>query len=108
MPPYPLTNFELQQYYQNEPKFNCVYSKDGAYVLNLDEYESVETHWRELYINCDKATYLDSFGVESIPKEIKKFVDNKNIRTNIYRIQVHSSIMYRYFLYWTYSFHFKR
>ena len=47
-----LTNFEVQNYYQNEPKFNGVYSrnnlpkiKDGAYVINLDEYESIGTHW---------------------------------------------------------------
>ena len=46
MPPHLLTNFEIQKYYQNEPKFNSVYSrnnlpktKDGAYVINLDEYE---------------------------------------------------------------------
>ena len=50
MPPYPLTNFEIQKYYQNEPKFNGVYSrnnlskKDVAYITNLDEYESVGTH----------------------------------------------------------------
>ena len=44
MLPYPLTNLELQRHYQNEPKFNGVYSrndlakiKDGAYVINLDE-----------------------------------------------------------------------
>ena len=48
MLPLPLTNFEIQKYYQNEPKFNGVYSrdnlpkiKDGAYVINLDEYESI-------------------------------------------------------------------
>ena len=47
MPPHPLTNFEIQEYYQNEPKFNGVYSrnnllkiKDGAYVTNLDAYQS--------------------------------------------------------------------
>ena len=51
MPPHPLTNFERQKYYQNEPKFNGVYSrnnwpkiKDGAFVINLDEYESIGTH----------------------------------------------------------------
>ena len=58
MPPHPLTNFEIQKYYENEPKFNGVYSrnnlpkiKDGAYVINLDEYESTGTHWIALYVN---------------------------------------------------------
>ena len=52
MPPHPLTNFEIQKYYQNEPRFNGVYSrdnlqkiKDGAYVINLDEYSDIRTHW---------------------------------------------------------------
>ena len=47
-----LTNFEIQKYYQNQPKFNSVYSrnnsakiKDGAYVINLDECESIGTLW---------------------------------------------------------------
>ena len=52
MPPHPLTNFEIQKYYQNEPRFNGVYSrnnlpkriKDGTYVRNLDEYAHVGTH----------------------------------------------------------------
>ena len=52
MPPHPLTNFERQKYYNNQPKFNGVYSrgnlpkiKDGAYVINLDEDSDIETHW---------------------------------------------------------------
>ena len=52
MSPRPLTNFEIQYYYQNEPKFNGVYSRnnlpkinDGAHVINLDEYKSIGTHW---------------------------------------------------------------
>ena len=51
MPSHPLTSFELQKYYQNEPKFNGVYSrnnspkiKDMAYVINLSEFESIGTH----------------------------------------------------------------
>ena len=51
MPPHPLTYFEIQKYYQNEPKFNGVYSRNnlpkingGAYVLNFDEYEPIGTH----------------------------------------------------------------
>ena len=79
MSPHPSTNFEIQKYYQNETKFNGVYSinnlpkiKDGAYVINLDECESTETHWIALYVNSNKVTYFDSFGVEHIPKRIKQ------------------------------------
>ena len=51
--PHPLTNFEIQEYYQNEPRFNRVFSRDnlpnsiknGAYVINLDEYRNIGTHW---------------------------------------------------------------
>ena len=52
MPPHPLTNFEIQKCYQNEPRLHGVYSrnnlqkiKDGAYIINLDEYSDIETHW---------------------------------------------------------------
>ena len=92
MLPHPLTNFEIQKYYQNEPKFNGIYSrknlleiKDGAYIINLDEYQSTETHWIVLYVNDDNIIYFHSFGVEQIRKEIKKFIGHKNITTNIYR-----------------------
>ena len=91
MLPHPLTNFEIQKYYQNKPKFNGVYSRDnlprirdGAYVINLDEYSDIETHWIALYVQNDDVTYFDSFGVEHIPEEIKIFIGNKNIKTNIF------------------------
>ena len=42
-------------------------------------------------------TYCDSYGVEHIPKEIRTFIDNKNIKTNIFRIQAYDSIMRGYF-----------
>ena len=45
--------------------------KNGAYVANLDEYESVRTHWITLYVNRDKVTYFDGSGVEHFPKEVK-------------------------------------
>ena len=48
-------------------------------------------------MNGDNVTYFDSFGVEYIPKEIKKFISNKNIKTNIYRIKANDSIMCGYF-----------
>ena len=79
MPPHPLTNFEIQKYYQNEPRFNGVYSrnnlpdkiKDGEYILTLDEYSDIETHWIALYALNNNVTYFDSFGVEHIPKKLK-------------------------------------
>ena len=76
IPPHPLTNFEIQKYYKNEPRFNGVYSrdnllriKDGAYIINLDEYSDIGTDWVSLWGN-NNVTYFDSFVVEHIPKEI--------------------------------------
>ena len=105
MTPYPLTNFEIQAYYQNEPRFIGVYSrdslpdkiKDGAYVINLDEYSDIGTHWIALYVNNKTVTYFDSFRIEHIPKEVKTVIGNRNIIINIYRIQNFDSIMCRYF-----------
>ena len=101
MPPYPLTNFEIQKYYQNEPIFNGVYLrnnlskvKDGAYIINLDQYKSIRTLWIALYVNDENVTYFDSFGVEHIAKEIRRFFGNINIITNIYRIQAYFCIGY--------------
>ena len=97
---HPLTNFEIQKYYQNEPRFNGVYSKDnlrktrdGTYVINLDEYSDIGTHWIALYIQNNNVAHFDSFGVEHSPKEIKTFIGNKYIKTNIFRIQAFDSIM---------------
>ena len=92
-------------YYHKEPKFNGVYSrdnlpdkiKDGAYVINLDEYSDIGTHWIALYVNNKTATYFDSFRVEHISTEIIKFIYNKNIITNIFRIQPYDSLMCGYF-----------
>ena len=95
MPPHPLTNFEIMKYYENEPKFNGVYSrdnlsnqvKDGAYVINLDEHSDIGTHWIAFYLKNNDITYFDNFGVGYIPKKIKAFIKNRNIKTNIFRIQ---------------------
>ena len=78
MLPYLLTSFEIQKYYENEPRFSGVYSrnnlpkkiKDGAYVINLDEYAYVGTHSIALFCNRSKIVYFDGFGVEHVPKEI--------------------------------------
>ena len=104
MPPCPLTNFEIHKYYQNEPRFNGAYSRDnlqkiknGAHVANLDEYSDIGPHWVTLYVHNKVVTYFDSFGEEHIPKEIRTFIGNKNIKTNIFRIQAYDSIMCGYF-----------
>ena len=73
---HPLSNSEIQEYYQNEPKFSGVYSrnnlpkiKDGAYLINLDEFKLIGTPWIAFYVNNNNVTYLDSSGVEHIPKK---------------------------------------
>ena len=87
LPFHPLTNIEISEYCKNEPRFNGVYSrnnlpktiKKGAYVKNLDEYTSIGTHWIALFIKPKYTVYFDSFGVEHIPKEINKFIGNKDL-----------------------------
>ena len=71
-------------YYQIEPRFNGVYSrdnfpdktKDGAYVINLDEYSDIRTHWIALYVNNKTVTHFDSFGVEH---NSQHFLDYKHM-----------------------------
>ena len=88
-----MKNFAIQKYYENEPRFNGAFSrnnlpkeiKDGAHVINLDEYADTGTHWIVLF--CKKRiVYFDSFGVEHVAEEIKKFIGNKSIKANIYRV----------------------
>ena len=70
--------------------------KDGAYIINLHEHYDTGTHWIALWMDNNNATYFDTFEVQHIPKEIKEFI-NKNIITNIFRIQAYDSIMCAYF-----------
>ena len=71
IPPHPLTNFEIQKYYQNGRKFKGVYSrnnltkkiKDEAYVINLDNYADKGIHWIALFCNKSEIVYVDSFGI---------------------------------------------
>ena len=105
IPFHPLTNFEIAEYYENEPRFNGVYSRDNlpktikkaAYVINLDEYADRGTHWIALYVKNKKVVYFDSFGVEHVPKEIIKLIKNKDIMVNIFRLQAYDSIMCGYY-----------
>ena len=72
-------------YYKSESRFYGIYSRDnlpktiknGVYVINLDKFENIGTHWIALYVSDKKVIYFDSFGVEYIPKEVKKFIRNK-------------------------------
>ena len=101
MLPHQLTNFEIQKYYQNKSKSHGVYSKnnlpkikDEAYVINLNfKFKSIGTHLITLSVNGNNIIYFDSSGVGYIPKEIKTFIGNKRIITNIYRIQAFDLIM---------------
>ena len=97
-----MTNLEIQKY---EPRINSVFSrnnlpkkiKDGVYVINLDKIPDVGTHWIALFCNRNETVYFDSFGVEHVPEEIKEFIGNKNIKTNIFWVQANDSVMCRYF-----------
>ena len=113
LPFHPLTNIELSEYYKNEPRFNGVYSrnnlpnkiKKGAHVINLGEYKITGTQWVSLFVKTKYTVYFDSFGIEHIPKEINKFINNdttkssslKRTKSNIFRIQAYDSIMCAYF-----------
>ena len=74
IPPHPLTNFEIQKYYKNEPVFNGIFWRnhlpnkinDKAYVIKLAEYADAITHWIPLFSNRNQIVYFDSFGVEHI------------------------------------------
>jgi len=104
-PPHPLTNFEIEKYYEKEPQFQGVFSrnslptrsKDGGYVVNLDDLGKPGTHWVAIFIQKKNAVYFDSFGVEKLPKEIKRFLHDKNLNLNLFRIQEFDSIMCGYF-----------
>ena len=101
---HPLRNSEVKMHYQNEPTFNGVYSrnhlpkiKKRAYVINIDELKLLGIHRIALYMNGSNGKYLDNFRVEHIPKRIKKFIGNKNIITNVYRIQAYNTEICGYF-----------
>ena len=94
-------------YYQNKSRFSGIYSRDNlpdkikdlAYVINVDEYSDIETHWVALSVSNKTVTYFDSFGVEHIPREIEQFIkgtiDYKNIITNIFK--AYALVMRGYF-----------
>ena len=78
MPPHPLTNFEIQNYHQNAPRSNA----------------DVGIHRTALFCNRSEIVFFNSFGIEHVPEEIKKFAGSKNIKANILRVQANNSVMY--------------
>ena len=99
MLPHLVINFEIEKYYENEPRFNGVYSRDNLpKTINLDKFADVGTHWIALYLKelqskNNEVIYFDSFGVEYVPAEIMHLTGQNNIKTNIFRIQADNSIM---------------
>ena len=83
IPLHPLTNFEIQKYYQNELRFNGVYSRDnllkriknGAYLINLDKYADVGTNWIALYVKMSKLLILTVLQLNIFIKELKNLLD---------------------------------
>ena len=71
--------------------------EDGAYVISLDEYADVGTHWIALFCNRNIIVHFNSFGVEHVPEKVKEFIENKNIKANIFRVQANDSVMCGYF-----------
>ena len=70
---------------------------NGAYVINLDDYDKIGTHGISLYVNNDVRNYFDSFGIEHILVEITKVIKHYDNVSNIFRIQANTSIMCGYF-----------
>ena len=68
-----------------------------TYIINLDEYSDIGTHWLVLHVQNNDVTYFDFFGVEHLSKDISTFISDKNIKINIFRIQAYYSIMCGYF-----------
>ena len=105
MPPHPLTNFEIQKHYQNEPRFNGVFSRnnlplkirDGSYVINLDEYADAGTHWITLFCNRTKLFILIVLVLNKFLKKFKKIAGHKKMKANIFLVQANDSVMCGYF-----------
>ena len=85
MPSHSLTKFEIQKYYKNQPRFNGVFSrdnlpkkiKDGAYVINLDEYADTGTHWIALFCKKMKLFILIVLVLNIFLKKLKNLLKIK-------------------------------
>ena len=88
MLPHPLTNFKIQKY-KNEPRFNGVFSrnnlaeynsiekiKDGTYIINLDEYADVSTHWIVLFCKKNELFISIVLVLNIFLKKLKNLLKN--------------------------------
>ena len=88
-----LSNIEITKYFNYGPRFTGDFSRDNlarikfeAYVINLDDKQSKETHWISLFIDENAAIYFDSFGIEYIPKELlSKIKDRLQEKLRLYQ-----------------------
>ena len=95
-----MTNFEIQRCFDDELLFNGVFCrnnlptppKDGGYSTNLDNLGKAGTHWVAIFVND-----FDSFCVEHMPRAILRFLQGKDVDTNIYRIEVSDFVMCGYY-----------
>ena len=92
MPPYPLTNFEIHKYYQNEPNLNGAYSrnnlskiKDGAYIINLNEYESIGAHLIVLYVNAKNVISLIILELNIFQKNLENSLEKNILQWNLHK-----------------------
>ena len=91
MLPQTLTNFKIQKYYKNEPRFNGIFSRNnlfkkikrGTYIINLDEYADAGTHWIALF--CKKKMKLFISKVLVLNIFLKK---SKNLLKNSLEIEI--------------------
>ena len=89
MPPHSLTNFKIQTYYENEPRFNPE-KNEGWGLYNKSWWICRSWYALDFFIllfcNINESVYFNSFDVEYIPEEIKMFIENKNIKANFFRV----------------------
>ena len=97
---YSLSSIEATTYFNYKSRFNGFFSrdnlsktKDGAYVINLDDTQSKGTHWILLFLKKNVAVYIDSFGIEYIPQELLIKLKDKSVTHYIFRIQDNDSVM---------------
>ena len=79
-------------------KHSSTETKDGAYVINVDEYSDIGTHWVALQVHNNHVTYFDSIGVEHIPKELKTFINRRLSSTLQNRNKKQKSLEYKHMI----------